>query len=336
MATKIPSEVVARIKQLVDPQMLVEYLGFHVIRRTPKELRGPCKIHGGDNPTAFRLNLDARSWCCYTKHCEGDTHRDLVGLVQLATGQNFVESVKLLANIAGIDLENQKQLTEEFLALREKKEVTKLIAQVKSDSKTSSFYPEELVQQFLPNRSSYFPERGFPEDLLDFFQVGGTTDSRGVHRETIPIRDEYGNLLTVSARRTDSDEDPKYLLLKNISKTETLYNLDVAKMYVGLPRVLILVEGFVDVWNLALNGVWNVVAAMGTSIAPPQARLLSKYADEVLLMLDPDDAGREATRMVRKMLRDYVGVQVVQTEQDPKYLQYSEIKKLFGGMISNG
>jgi DNA primase len=155
------------------------------------------------------------------------------------------------------------------------------------------------------------------------------SDRYGVHRETIPIRDENENLLTISARRTDSNEDPKYVLLKNIPKGATLYNLYVAKHYVGQDRTLILVEGFVDVWSLAACGVYNVVAAMGTSITPNQRNLLWKYAENIVVMLDADEAGREATPKVVEMLKRGASVRTIDLPdgKDPKDFKYTDLKE---------
>lgn len=332
---KIQPETVIRIKELADGELILRYLGFHIFRKTSKELRGPCKIHGGDNPTAFRFNLETKTWSCYTRHCEEEGHRDLVGLVQKTTGQNFVESVRILATLTGIDLEDQSRIPDAYLKIKQRREMDAEIERAKLHSTEKKFFPEEVVQDFIPNRTDYFLQRGFPLELLDFFQVGGMKDRYGVHRETIPIRDENGNLLTVSARRTDSDEDPKYLLLKDIKKTDTLYNLDIAKNCVGFPRTLILVEGFVDVWTLALHGIWNVVAAMGTFITPQQARLIHKYAEDVIVMLDPDKAGQHASEKVRELLMFYTGVEVKKLDKDPKYLEYCDIVKIFGGKRNN-
>ena len=331
---KIQQEMIAQIKMIVDPEMVLDYLGFRIIRRTPKELRGACKVHGGDNPTAFRFNLESRTWCCYTRHCEGDSDRDLIGLVQKVNGESFTESVKFLADLAGIDLTKQGQLSEQYLKLKQQQEIRKEIRQTQTTVLVASFYPEEVVEELITKRSAYFLDRGFPPEILDFYEVGGMTDSKGVHRETIPIRDEDGNLITVSARRTDSDKDPKYLLLKDVRKEVTLYNLHVAKNYVGDDRTLILVEGFVDVWALVLLGVYNVVAAMGTDITPNQARLIWKYAENVVIMLDPDDAGRKGTERVCKALEKGACVRAVQLPdgKDPKYFTYSDVTNYFGGI----
>lgn len=335
---KIRPEIVASVKQLVDPESVLSYLGFRIVKKGHKELRGPCKIHGGDNITAFRFNIETRTWCCYTRHCEGDQDRDLVGLVQKTLGISFPESVKFLADLAGVNLDDEEQFSEKYLELKQQQEVRKEIRQVQPSAPVTNFFPEQVLDDLIPKRSNYFVDRGFPPELLDFYEVGGYTDGKGVHRETIPIRDEDGNLLTISGRRTDSDEDPKYLLLKNINKGITLYNLEVAKNYVGdvaegADRTLILVEGFVDVWGLALQGVYNVVAAMGTDITPMQRDLLCKYAENVMVMMDPDNAGRAGAERIQKMLEKHVNVQVVTLPEgkDPKYFTYGDVKEYLGG-----
>jgi DNA primase len=329
---KVNQETVANIKNLVDPESVLGYLGFNIIKRGPKELRGPCKVHGGDNFTAFRFNLENKTWCCYTRHCEGEKDRDLIGLIQKTTGKNFMESVQLLADMAGVDLNNQAQLSEEFLRLQQKQEMRKEI-QRNTRTPVTSTVSEEVIAEFEGKRSSYFPDRGFPKEILDFYEVGGTTDSRGVHRETIPVRNEDGELLTVSMRRTDSDEDPKYVLLKNVPKGETLYNLHVAKHYVGEDRTLIIVEGFVDVWALCRLGVYNVVAVMGTDIVPNQAKLVLKYAENAIIMLDPDKAGREGTPRLVKMLEKGLNLRTVDLPdgKDPKYLTKEDLEIYFTG-----
>ena len=329
---KVNPETVLNIKKLVDPESVLGYLGFNIVKRGPKELRGPCKVHGGDGLTAFRFNLENRTWCCYSHHCEGEKDRDLIGLIQKTTGKNFMESVQLLADMAGVDLNNQAQLSEEFLKLKQQQEIRQETLRNKRTPVTRTV-SEEVLAEFEGKRSSYFTDRGFSEEILDFYEVGGTTDSRGVHRETIPIRSEDGKLLTVSMRRTDSDEDPKYVLLKNVSKGETLYNLDVAKDYVGEDRTLIIVEGFVDVWSLCRLGVYNVVAIMGTDIVPKQAKLILKYAENATIMLDPDDAGREGVPRLIKMLEKGLNLRVIDLPdgKDPKYLNKEDLEIYFTG-----
>jgi DNA primase len=335
---KIQPETIASIKLTVDPETVLNHLGFQIVKRGHKELRGPCKIHGGDNTTAFRFNLESRTWCCYTRHCEGEGDRDLIGLVRKTLGLAFVDAVRFLADIAGVDLNNQESLSEKYLEMKQQREMQREIKYAKVASPVTSSYPEILLQELKSSRSSYFEERGFPAELLDFYEIGGFTDNKGVHRDTIPIRDENGVLITISGRRTDSNEEPKYLLLKNINKGNVLYNLDVAQEHVGDPakgedRVLIVVEGFVDVWGLALQGVHNVVAIMGTDITPTQRDLIVHYVENVIIMLDADDAGRAGADRVNKMLEKVVKTTVVSLPdgKDPKDFTYRDVVEYLGG-----
>jgi len=334
---KIDKQTIIRIKSIVDAEVVLDRLGFDITKRGSKELRGPCKIHGGDNPTGFRFNLDTKTWTCYTRHCEGEDNQDLVGLVQKASGRSFVESVKFLAAIAGIDLDNQEQFYEVYAQAKYDSAIKKEVREHRSR------LPQELnasLQEYLPemiaNRNSYFSDRGFPDEVLNFYEVGGWTDPYGVERATIPIRDDEGNLLTISGRRIDSDEDPKYFLIRNIKKGAVLYNLNVAKWYAGSPEgTLIIVEGFVDVWNLCMKGIYNAVAIMGTSMTPVQADLVSRYAQTAYILLDADAAGREGAPKVEKVLNKYsVTTKIIELPYgtDPKDLTDDQIQIYFKGV----
>ena len=50
-----------------------------------------------------------------------------------------------------------------------------------------------------------------------------------------------------------------------------------------------------DVISLYQYGMKNVVASLGTALTKEQGKLLSRYADEIILAYDGDDAGRQAT-----------------------------------------
>ena len=57
-----------------------------------------------------------------------------------------------------------------------------------------------------------------------------------------------------------------------------------------------MVEGYMDAISLHAHGVTNVVASLGTAFTVEQARLLKKYADEIVFSYDMDAAGQNATR----------------------------------------
>src|SRR5437763_8629380 len=85
----------------------------------------------------------------------------------------------------------------------------------------------------------------------------------------------------------------------------------------------ILVEGYFDVLRLALAGIEEVVAPLGTSLTPDQAQLLARHAPAVTLLYDSDDAGLRATfragdELLRQGLR--VSVATLPPGEDPDTL----------------
>jgi DNA primase len=87
----------------------------------------------------------------------------------------------------------------------------------------------------------------------------------------------------------NSPETPIY------SKSNILYHLDRAKDAIRQRNFAILVEGYMDTIAVARGGFANVVASCGTSLAEPQAKLLSRFTKNVIVNYDPDTAGQAAT-----------------------------------------
>ena len=56
-----------------------------------------------------------------------------------------------------------------------------------------------------------------------------------------------------------------------------------------------LVEGFFDVISLTQAGVDNCLASLGTSLSKQQLNLLKKLKKKIILFLDGDAAGKQAT-----------------------------------------
>lgn len=71
---------------------------------------------------------------------------------------------------------------------------------------------------------------------------------------------------------------------------------------------MILCEGYMDVIAVNQAGFENVIATLGTAITPDQARLISHYAEEVIIAYDSDGAGQAATRKAISHFSD-VGLQ---------------------------
>ena len=113
-----------------------------------------------------------------------------------------------------------------------------------------------------------------------------------------PIHDERGELVAYAGRTMDGRE-PRYLFPPGFPKSQVVFNLHRAvESAARQGGVAIVVEGFFDCLKVHQAGYGNVVALMGASISDRQSELLDTYFRELVVMLDGDDAGRRASRVV--------------------------------------
>ena len=329
-------EAVNQIKDLVDPDKVLALVGFIPRSRSSREIRGPCPIHKGDNLTGFRFDIEKKTFSCFTRSCH-DNGNDLVSLVMSTLGYNFLEAVKFLANIAGVDLDTYT-IDPVVQSAREIKKYISTEEKLKRYKALSPDVPEDLVKLYMMNRTSFYKDRGFPEELLDYFEIGTAMDDYGTKRATIPIRDEQCRLVGFSGRRLDNDEKiPKFIPVGiPFEKSKVLYNLCSAKEAIlsTTARAAILVEGYSDVWHMVRHGYRNTISPMGVEVMEPQVHLLSKYCLTLYLMLDPDSAGARATEKNYKILSKAFKVHklYIPQQKDPDGLTAEEIREvLFNG-----
>ena len=102
---------------------------------------------------------------------------------------------------------------------------------------------------------------------------------------------------TSPAKYINSPETPLF------SKSSMLYALDVAKetLRKASPKRVIVVEGYTDVVIAHQCGFPNTVAVLGTALGEKHVRLLRRYADQIILVLDGDDAGQKRTNEVLEL-----------------------------------
>ena len=318
-----------RLKSIVDPRYLVESLGFKIDRETSKEIRGECKIHGGDNKTAFRFNKETRTWVCFTRKCHELNGYDIIGLIQSAMGYNFLDAVRYLKDLVG-DVSDLEQKYIEYERRREREE---FINKFKPKTVSDSIVTEESLRQFKPFRSNHFNNDGFSNKTLDYFEVaGGYKDGYGYIRDIIPIRGVDGALEGYHLRdvRIDVDDDYKYIHSRGFDKENVLYNLNNAKEY-AKTEPLIVVEGEKSVWRMWDYGIPNVVACMGSSITAGQVNLLRSHAlNGVIIMLDSDEAGMMGTVKVFNELKDemcIIPIYITEVGDDGKGLGPADLPK---------
>jgi len=163
--------------------------------------------------------------------------------------------------------------------------------------------------------------------LVTVSQKNGNLFDRFRDRLMFPIIDVRGNVIGFGGRIIKNDKDTaKYLNSPEtliFNKRKNLFGLNLAKK--SKQGYLILVEGNIDVVALHQYGFDNAIASLGTSLTEEQAVLLSRYAEQVVLIYDGDEAGQRATRRAIPIL-EKAGIQVkvlqIRDAKDPdEYLK---------------
>lgn len=142
-------------------------------------------------------------------------------------------------------------------------------------------------------------------------------------RLIVPIKDVHGNIIALAGRQIPelkeqtvqafwdlyghepakcADKINKWNKGKWINepyqKNKNLFFLDIAKNMARQKNYLILTEGYFDVYSFYDNGLENVVALCGTAISDYQVALASRYCDNLVVVMDADDAGKIASEKV--------------------------------------
>jgi DNA primase len=143
------------------------------------------------------------------------------------------------------------------------------------------------------------------KELKHFYRTASGSFRDFFHnRITIPIKNSTGKVIAFGGR-TLGEEKPKYKNSPNsviFQKEKTLFGIDRAKNYARDKKRLIVVEGYFDVIRLHSVGLGEAVAPLGTSLTQHHARVISKLAEEVVLLFDGDGAGRRAAVEAAKNL----------------------------------
>ena len=172
-------------------------------------------------------------------------------------------------------------------------------------------------------------KKGFSETELVTAGLAARSDkSRGCYdrfrdRLMFPIRDVNGRVIGFGGRAMDKEERAKYINSPEsplFDKSSQLYVMDLSRKAIVSSGQAVVVEGYLDALMPLQLGMDNVVATLGTALTDRQVRLLSRYAQEVVLVFDADAAGViAAERAIEVFLAQKVHVRVasIPTGKDP-------------------
>ncbi|HNZ16570.1 MAG TPA: DNA primase [Anaerolineaceae bacterium] len=312
--------VVDDIKDRLDIVEIVEQTVK--LRRTGKNYIGFCPFHSNTRTPAFVVFPETQTWRCFGQCNEGG---DLFGYMMKREGWDFNEALRQLAARAGVTLTQQNPETEASVQSQQK-----LSAVLEA---AAGFYREQMLTSPAGKKTlDYLHKRGLSDEtikiwglgyapagwttLLDYlrqknYETGmliaagllterddGSLHDRFRERLMFPIRGPYGQLAGFGGRTLEPDGIPKYLnspATDVFDKGRLLYGLDQARKSIRSLNQAVIVEGYMDVIGLHQAGFTNAVSPMGTALTEDQFRLLKRLTRNVVLALDPDAAGQNAT-----------------------------------------
>jgi len=337
----IPDEIIEQVRESAD---LVGIIGETVeLKRTGADYRGRCPFHGGTHRN-FAVIPKKGMFYCFVCHEAGN----VFSFFMKKLGMDYPTAVREAARRAGITIPERGPMGPDpreplFQAvataadwfarqLREAPEAN--IARhylVSRDVNMETAQVQGLG--FAPRGTAFLDAMkglGLQEKVL--LEAGllvkrddGTVIPRFRGRLLFPIHDLRGHVVAFSGRILGEGE-PKYLNSPEtpvFHKGQLLYNLHAAKHAMRKAERAILVEGQFDVLRVALAGLEEVVAPLGTGLTDDQAALLQRHAPHVILLYDSDDAGLRATFragdvLLRHKLR--VSVATMPEGEDPDTL----------------
>jgi DNA primase len=157
-----------------------------------------------------------------------------------------------------------------------------------------------------------------------------------------PICNDVGEVIAFSGRLLKEEEGAaKYLNSPETQlfrKGNVLFGLHKSKRALIEANCTVVCEGQLDLISLFEAGITNVVAPQGTAFTENQARILKRFADEVILCFDSDAAGAKAAeRSLDPLLENDFIVRVVELPpgEDPDSLVRRDGKEQFEKRVAN-
>lgn len=286
---------------------------YVTLKRRGATLVGLCPFHNEKTPS-FTVYPATQSFYCFGCGAGGDAITFLKKIENL----DYLDAVKTLAQRAGLQMPQEG--FDDSLSKRRRRIL-------EMNREAARFYHSVLLSPegkvgydyyigralsaatinhfglgFAPNQwdalLKHMRAKGYqPAELVDAGlarkgQKGYYDNFR--NRVMTPIIDVRGNVIAFGGRVLD-DGKPKYINTGDTlvyKKTNELFALNFAKD--SKEDALILCEGYMDVIAMHQAGFSNAVAGCGTALTTEQVRLISRYAKEVILTYDADEAGQKA------------------------------------------
>lgn len=330
MGGRIPDETIDLIRDRTD---ITQVVSPHVsLKRSGGNFLGLCPFHTEKTPS-FNVSPERQTFHCFGCGVGGNVFTFLMRI----EGQSFPEVVERLAREKGIELPRRPVTPAEARARSERERLIEITAAAgeffeaelgKSESAKAYLagrgVGDESIARYqvgyAPDnwtalaehleRKGFAPALGEKAGLLIARRASGHYD-RFRHRIVFPIQNLNGHTVGFGGRalgggKTTGDE-VKYLNSPETplyEKGRALFGILQARESVRREGRVILVEGYFDTILLAESGIENVAAPCGTALTSGQIRVLRRFAEDIVVVFDSDDAGRRATERAMHLFLD--------------------------------
>lgn len=273
-----------------------------------------------------------------------------VNLIMEYKGVSWIDAIHFLADMYHVELEYEQADYEKEQKVSTKQDLLVICEAACKKFQTaffelpanhpakvytlSRFTEDEIIEWkigYAPNEWGFLRDKAAENGALQMLQEAGLVKldekkSYDFFRDRImfPITDHRGRIVSFGGRdypgsAADQDKEKKVAKYLNgpetliYSKSRTLYGLSAALRTIAKEKRVFLVEGYSDVIAQHSNGYTNTVASCGTAFNELLARFLKRFCDNVVLMLDGDEAGiKAAEKNINLLLSEGFMLQVIE------------------------
>ncbi len=347
-STSSREQIKATVKDAAD---IVQVIGEHVeLKRAGGRFSGRCPFHHEKTPS-FSVNPQGQFY-----HCFGcGEHGDVFSFVMKFHHMEFPEALKVLAQKFGVEMPTRQLSETEQAQLRQRD----LLYQANEEA-VLVYQQCLRHPKWGKEARAYLERRGVPAESIERYRLGYAPDTeqagwsygvdqltaKGLHVEVLeqaglavrndrggyydrfrsrvmfPINDMTGRVVAFGGRIL-GDGQPKYMNSPEspiFEKSRLLFGLQQHRQAIRQARRALVVEGNFDLLSLAVHGIDNVVAPLGTALTRSHIHSLRSYAEEVVLFFDADAAGlKAAMRSIPFLLAERMEARValLPTGHDP-------------------
>ena len=322
MANSLVDEVLGRVD-------IVDVIGRYIpLKRAGSNFSACCPFHWEKTPS-FMVSPTKQIFKCFG--C--GKWWNVFTFVQEIERIDFRDAVKVLAEKENIDISQYQTATPAYIQKsQDDKEKLKRMHKLTQEFFVESLHKSQPALDYLHNkrhlddklisefwiwyandkhyellnmlRSKWFSDDDLLEASLAKRNANGEIYAFFRNRITFPIYDLMKNVVGFSARVLNPEDAPKYINSaehRAFEKSKILYGLSHAKQFINTHQKLIVVEWQMDVIWLARLWCPIWVATSGTALTDQHVKILKRHTENIYLLFDNDQAGRQATFRALKL-----------------------------------